>query len=96
MGTSLLLAFPKSGVTSTFVVELWCGQPVIIYVSNNFGNFPPKEPKCGPWSHSPSVDQGLLYLSLQPLRQTFFKFFNAQLFGCREYLDRYFGWQMFP
>jgi hypothetical protein len=42
MGTSLLLAFPKSGVTSTFVVELCCDQPVIIYVSNNFGNFPPK------------------------------------------------------
>jgi len=41
-GRSTFTGFPKSGVTSTFVVELCCDQPVIINVSNSFGNFPPK------------------------------------------------------
>jgi hypothetical protein len=42
VGTPFLLPCNKNGVTSTFVFELCFDQPVIINVSNNFGDFYPK------------------------------------------------------
>jgi hypothetical protein len=73
----------KSGATSIFVFELCLNGPVIVTVGNNFGNLPPKITEVRALvTLSPSVDQGPPYLSFQPVRQTFFKFLNTQLFSC--------------